>query len=378
LENDLTKILIEKDELVLKHAYELPPEKLFAYDGTEDPEAWQARCRKKLLELVACVFAQESKNACVFAQESKNACVFAQESKNTSVLNFESRSFKTLRETEFDFGTAHSLVMHADKNLTLPGYLLVPNEIKQNAPVLAVQGHTHDVKGILGIRGDYHHGFGMELCRAGFVTLVPETRGFGTLKNLAEHDGRRLTYWSDPVTFSIVTDAFQKGRTLIGDTVADLYAWAGYLCGFTKQKNYSLAGISYGGDMCLMLAALDEHVCKTFASGTLGSMATIFDVCCNAPAHCVPNILQYMDRQEIASCIAPRPLAVHYGELDVPSKKNYSASFNETALPAFEAVKNFYAKMGAEKNAKLIVSPGMGHEMDINELVSFLGEDIDN
>ena len=124
--------------------------------------------------------------------------------------------------------------------------------------------------------------------------------------------------------------------------------------------------------MSLILAALDSRVNKTFASGTLGSMSTIFDICCNAPAHCVPNILKYMDRQEIASCIAPRSLCVHYGELDAPSPKNYSASYNETAVPAFNGVKQFYDKMNAAENIQLIISPDMKHEMDNTALINYL------
>jgi len=105
--------------------------------------------------------------------------------------------------------------------------------------------------------------------------------------------------------------------------------------------------------MSLILAALDMRVNKTFASGTLGSMSTIFDICCNAPAHCIPNILRYMDRQEIASCIAHRLLAVHYGELDVPSPENYSASYNETVVPSFDGV-NFYRKVKAHESADVL------------------------
>jgi len=340
--NDLQEILIQKEDLILKYKYKTP-EKSYAYKDSEDPAEWQIKCRSKLQELIACDF------------------------------NGIDRTFEIHHSTKFDFDTVHSLIMCVDETLTLPGYLLIPDEIKHETPVLAVQGHTHDIKGILGIREDYHHGFGKELCRAGFVVLVPETRGFGTLKNLADSsDDRRLTYWADPVTFSIVTDAFQKGYTLIGDTVQDLFAWASYLCNFCKSETYSLAGISYGGDMALILSALDMKVNKTFASGTLGSMSTIFDICCNAPAHCVPNILKYMDRQEIASCIAPRSLAVHYGELDAPSPKNYSASFNETAVPAFNGVKQFYGKINAEDNIQLIISPEMKHEMDNIALINYL------
>ena len=339
----MKQILIPKEDLILKYSYRTP-ERSYAYKNSDDPAEWQIKCREKLKELVVCDLASDKRN------------------------------IEIHHTTTTDFGMVYSLVMHVDKTLSLPGYLLVPNEIKYELPVLAVQGHASDVKGILGISNDYHHGFGKELCCAGFVTLVPELRGFGTLVNLAVHDDRKLIYynWGKLMAYTLVTDAFMKGYTLIGETIGDLYAWSSYLRGYAKQNTYSLAGISYGGDLALILAALDDKVEKTFASGTLGSMETIFDICYNAPAHCIPGVLKYMDRQEIASCIAPRLLAVHYGELDTPSPTNASAAYNETAIPAYNVVKDFYQKVGAEDNVKLVISPNMKHEMDNTELIGFL------
>jgi cephalosporin-C deacetylase-like acetyl esterase len=337
----MKRILIPKEDLILNFEYKLP-QKTFTYQSSEEPSVWQNKCRKKLHEVLACNF------------------------------DFKERVIEIHHKSILESGTAYSLIMHVDETLSIPAYMLVPDEIKSEIPVIAIQGHG-DMKGVLGIYDDYHHGFGLELFHEGFIVLVPEIRSFGSLANLAAFaDDRRLTYWEQPVIYSIVTDAFNKGYTLIGDTVQDLYAWASYICKFRETDNYSLAGISYGGDLALILAALDIRAIKTFASGTLGSMATIFDKCCNAPAHCIPNILRYMDRQEIAFCISPRSLCIHYGELDVPSPENFSASYNETAIPAFEEVKHFYDKMKAINNIQLIISPNMKHEMDNSALKTYL------
>jgi cephalosporin-C deacetylase-like acetyl esterase len=341
---NINSILIPKEELILKYSYKLP-EKSYAYKESEDPIIWQDKCLSKLQELIA------------------------------SDFNIEDRTYETHHTTITDFGTVNSLIMHINKNLSLPGYLLLPKIVKHEMPVIAVQGHAYDVRGILGIKDDYHHGFGKELCLAGFVTLVPELRGFGTIVNLAADDGRKLIYynWGELMAYTLVTDAFIKGYTLVGDTINDLYAWGTYLLNYTKKKNYSVAGISYGGDLALILAALDKKIEKTFASGTLGSMEPIFETCYNAPAHCIPNILKYMDRQEIASCIAPRSLAVHYGELDKPSPQNSSAANNETAIIVYNKVKHFYEKLNGEDNIKLIITPNIKHEMDNNALINYMG-----
>jgi len=340
---NLKQILVPKADLKLRFSYKTP-EKTMAYNDKEDQAEWQAKCRCKLRELIAC---------------------------DADVMD---RNIQVHHTTKIEFATVYSLIMHVDDTLSLPGYLLVPDEIKCETPVLAIQGHAYDVKGILGLADDYHHGFGLELCRAGFVTLVPEIRGFGTMVNLAAHDERKLIYynWGELMAYTLVTDAFMKGYTLIGDTISDLFAWSAYLRGYVKQEKYSVAGISYGGDLALILAALDDRADKTFASGTLGSMTPIFDTCYNAPAHCIPGILKYMDRQEIAQCIAPRALAVHYGELDAPSPDNSSAAYNETALPVFSRVSEFYRNMGAGEKAQLVISLNMKHEMDNHALIEFL------
>ena len=346
----MREILIPKEDLVLKYSYKTP-EKLYGYKKSDKPLEWQEKCREKLKELIAGDF------------------------------DFDKRAVETHHTTAMDFGTVHSLIMRVDETLSIPAYLFIPEAVKSKTPVIAVQGHGY-VKGVLGIHDDYHHAFGVELCKAGFVVLVPEIRGFGDLVNLSAHnEGGRLIYynWGELMAYTLVTDAFQKGCTLIGDTVQDLYAWGAYLCEHTNQQSYSVAGISYGGDLALILSALDERVDKTFASGTLGSMSPIFERCYNAPAHCVPNILKYMDRQEIASCIAPRSLCVHYGELDVPSPENSSAAFNETSIPAYNGVKRFYGILGAANKVQLAISPDMKHEMDNSALIDYLqGNEIKN
>lgn len=109
-----------------------------------------------------------------------------------------------------------------------------------------------------------------------------------------------------------------------------------------------------------------------FASGTLGSFAPVFGRCYNAPAHCIPGILEWMDRSDIAGLNAPRPIALHYGELDTPGPTNNSASYNETVEPALAELREIYQAFGANPLPKLIVTPGRAHEMDRAALLDFL------
>lgn len=268
-----------------------------------------------------------------------------------------------------------ALVMKVDENLSIPAYLLVPEpgtEIKGTA--MAIHGHGR-VEPCVGAGDDYHHRFALELAKAGHRVLCPELRGFGTLMDLADGlEIDRLDYWIGRYSqFTLVTDGFLTGRTLIGETVEDLLRWEGWLAESFAVEEIDVAGISYGGDLSLIYPVFSGRVRRIFASGTLGSFSIIFQRCYNAPAHCVPGILEWMDRSDIAGLNAPRPLAIHYGELDTPSPTNASASYNETVPKSMEELRRIYGAFGAGEAVTLIVTPGSGHEMDIPALLNFLG-----
>jgi dienelactone hydrolase len=285
---------------------------------------------------------------------------------------------KEVRETCFQGVTIKALVMQVNDDLSIPAYLLVPEAVKMpGSAVMAIHGHG-DIEPCLGERDDYNHMFALKLAQAGHLVLCPEVRGFGVLNDMAaDREGHRLDYWNrakrvNDRQFTLVTDALIKGETLIGETVMDLLRWEDYLARKHDIKNVRVAGISYGGDLALVYPVFSSRVERIFASGTFGSFAPIFSRCYNAPAHVIPNVLRWLDRADIAGLNAPRPIALHFGERDTPSKDNYSASYNETVPEALRQLKKIYAAAGAEEKVQLIVSVGKGHEMDVEALLAFM------
>lgn len=335
---------IQPAELTLAFSH-LPGERRLSFARhAHDPAGWRQQCKQKL--------------AALLNVQAQQPC-----------------AVRELRQVLIGEGIAvKAMVMHVSDQLDVPAYLLVPREnCAPHTAVMAIHGHG-EAEPCIGLGEDYHHQFALALARAGYLVLCPELRGFGALKDVAVGAaGQRLDYWNwgGAMAYSLVTDGFQHGHTLIGDTVADLLRWEEWLAQMFAIQHLHVAGISYGGDLALTYPVFSGRVDRIFASGTLGSFSVIFSRCYNAPAHCIPGVLQWMDRSDIAGLNAPRPLVLHYGELDTPGDDNYSASYNHTVEPSVHELRAIYKAFGAEDALELLVTVGKRHEMDNEALLSF-------
>jgi pimeloyl-ACP methyl ester carboxylesterase len=335
--------LITADELTLRCLQPMPVPRLAFKEAGLPFDQWRDCCRAKLAELLP-------------------------------VREVGSCRVHELRRTMQGSVRVTALTMEVNADLSIPGYLLEGDGTPRGT-VVAIHGHG-EVDPCLGLWDDYHHSFALALAQAGFRVLLPELRGFGALFNVAHGlEGYRLDYWrwGTVTAYTMVIDGFLYGQSLLGATTEDLLRWENWLVRTAAPRPLSVAGISYGGDLALAYAAFSANVERIFASGTLGSFSAVFARCYNAPAHCVPGILQWMDRADIAGLCAPRPMALHFGELDVPGPDNNSASYNETVPPALADLRQIYAAAGAENRVELIVSPGKRHELDLPVLEAFLG-----
>ena len=283
-----------------------------------------------------------------------------------------------LRRTTHQGVAIRALVMEVGDDLTVPAYLLEPaSGARRPAAVMAIHGHSvGKADGPLGLKQDGYNAFALELAKAGYVTLLPIHRGFGVLRDIsAGRKGYRLDY-EQSMHFSYVMDAFVRGRTVVGENVEGLLRWENWLAQAMSVESLFAAGLSYGGDLALAYPVFSGRVERIFASGSSGSFALHFCRCYNGPAHCVPGICNWMERSDIAGLNAPRPLAIHYGELDrpclnEPGSENYAAAYNEAVPDLIAETQEIYAAAGAEGNVTLIVTPGAGHAIDVRAMLEF-------
>ncbi len=343
------EFFIRPEELTLQFHHAGAKRRLSFANFKGTPQAWRKACRAKLAELIG------------FSKPAP-------------------RPARLVRSITHEGVRIEAWVMQVNEQLSLPAYVLSRSPRSRNGKaVMAIHGHGQ-AEACVGMYEDYHHRFALKLAQAGHLVLCPALRGFGALGDMAFGDDRYcLDYWRSERgrQFTLISDAFLYGQTVIGQTIEDLLRWEMWLCNACGGINtIDVAGISYGGDLALTYPAFSNRVGRIYASGTMGSFEGIFSRCYNAPAHGIPGVLNWMDRSDIAGLSAPCPIRLHYGELDAPGPRNNSASYNETVQPALAELRTIYQAFSPKPQVSLCVTPGSWHEMDNNDLQQFLAADI--
>jgi len=133
------------------------------------------------------------------------------------------------------------------------------------------------------------------------------------------------------------------GKLLIAENLRDCL-WALNLLAQHDQvdsNRLGCAGLSYGGRMTMLVAALEPRIRISVVSGALNVMQERIGGPYSCGAQIIPGLLRYGDVPEIGSLIAPRPCVWEVGSRDrlIPSEWSREAEARMTRA---------YRALGAE------------------------------
>lgn len=252
------------------------------------------------------------------------------------------------RVVEFKDHRRRELLLRAPGFRPLPVYLLTPVTGTGKRPgVLALHGHGafgHDP--VVGIDtteerrksiAQANYAYGLELVRRGYVVAAPCFTPFG--RRLGDANAYR---GEDPcgVTF-IRMQAL--GKVLMAENLRDAL-WTLELLArdpAVDAARLGCVGLSYGGRMTMLAAAMEPRIHVAVISGALNMMQERILGRYSCGAQIIPGLLEYGDVPEIGGLIAPRPCVWEVGNQDALMVKD--------RIPAaMERLRRVYAALGAE------------------------------
>ncbi len=284
--------------------------------------------------------------------------------------------WNTVREktVELEDHRREELVLEAVGERPLPVYLLVPKGGGRRAGVLALHGHGalgYDaVAGVASTpeaREDIRrigYDYGLQLVRQGYVVaapcFTPFGRRLGDPKVYGKEDPCAITYLRLQVL----------GRLLIAENLRDALWSFELLAGRAEvdARRLACAGLSYGGRMTMLTAAVEPRIRAAVVSGALNVMQERVQGRYGCGAQVIPGLLRYGDVPEIASLIAPRPCLWEVGNQDALMVKSRIG-------PALERMRRAWRALGADNNLQVDFFEG-GHQWNGVKAYPFLAKSL--
>jgi dienelactone hydrolase len=227
------------------------------------------------------------------------------------------------RVVELDDHRREELLLTAEGHPPLPVYVLVPKGAKGPLPgVVAVHGHGphgHDAvvgreltPGVEKAVASANYDYARQLVRRGYVVAAPCLTPFG--RRLGEPKTKGGT---DPCAVTFIRLQL-LGKLLIAENLRDVL-WSVDLLAARKEvdpQRLGCVGLSYGGRMTMLAAAVEPRIRVAVVSGALNCFQERIAGRYSCGAQVIPGLLRYGDVPEIASLIAPRPCLWEVGSDD--------------------------------------------------------------
>jgi dienelactone hydrolase len=228
------------------------------------------------------------------------------------------------RATDLEDHRREELLLTAEGHPPLPLYLLIPRtkEQKRRPGVLALHGHgahghhpvagREDLAGVAQAIKNANYDYGRQLVRQGYVVAAPCLTPFGPRLGSPETYGKQ-----DPCAVTFVRLQL-LGKLLMAENLRDCL-WALELLARHEQvdtRRLGCVGLSYGGRMTMLTAALEPRIGVAVVSGALNVMQERIGKPYSCGAQVIPGLLNCGDVPEIGSLIAPRSCVWEVGARD--------------------------------------------------------------
>jgi dienelactone hydrolase len=199
----------------------------------------------------------------------------------------------------------------------IPAYLHIPATSGKQPAILVIPGHVPE--GQSGIEqtsnemDSYQHAAAKNLAKSGYITLTMELRGFGYLGEQfgVEH---RIVAWN----------AILKGESYKQVELKDIAYAVKFLVNYDNvdSDRLGITGASYGGELSVLYAGLDENIKVTvFQSfgGNIGVKSAKLGSRKNQPHYChlLPNLDSVIKQEEYFWLLSPRPTLGLRGNHDI-------------------------------------------------------------
>lgn len=237
---------------------------------------------------------------------------------------------KVLESVKLDGYRRDKIVIQTEKNVWMPFYMLVPDNIKEGEKrkcIIAPHGHgsvgkeaiagTIDNPEIIEKIGKYNYGYAINFVKRGYIVFCNDARGAGERREHMNQGTSKEALLSSSCN-NLNFAAISLGQSLTGMLVFDLMRLIDYIeqCDNCDAEAIACAGFSGGGLQSLWLAALDDRIKCAVVSGYFhGYKDTILrtNLCgCNF----VPHLWETADVCDLGALIAPRALLVESGNKD--------------------------------------------------------------
>ena len=281
--------------------------------------------------------------------------------------------------------TREHIYIDTEEDVTMPMYVLHPSS-EQKGTFIALAGHNGAGKeSVAGIRTNpavakkidsYSYDYGLFLARSGYTAVCPDPRGFGERREKATQGDEEEKYLKSSCK-ELAQSALALGFTLQGLFAYDTMRLIDYLESRSDIDTSSLGAIGFsgGGMQALYASALDERIRKVLVSGYFyGFEDSLLEMNSNCQCNYIPSLFTTFDMGDIASLIAPRPLAIQSCLSDHLEGKRGMVNVMEQ----MEILKKNYEIYGKTVFHDTPQGDHSFHKENLTEILNYLSKEEDN